>query len=191
MPSLSRNAQVLRYLLGVAPGVGRIKLVKYAYLADCEGYRYLGRALSNFRYRFDKHGPFDRAFYAAKDELLRAGLATESQIRIGPYEGYDFRPTNVSVEYGFTQEETEILQYVAKTYLTETATRLCEDVVYQTPPMKTAKVGERLKMEMMRNEPDPLGFDLNRLLASEASVQAGRFRNLRDAVDELRARHHA
>jgi len=191
MPFLSRNAQVLRYLLGVAPGVGRIKLVKYAYLADCEAYRYLGRAISNFRYRFDKHGPFDRAFFDAKDELVRAGVATESPIRIGPYNGYDYRPTAEAVEYGFTQEETEILQYVARTYLTETATRLCEDVVYQTPPMKTAKVGERLKMETMRKEPDPLGFDLDRLLKSESSVEAGRFRPLREAVDELRARHHS
>ncbi len=191
MPLLSRNAQVLRYLLGVAPGVGRIKLVKYAYLADCEGYRYLGRAISNFRYRFDKHGPFDRAFFDAKDELLRAGVAMESATRIGPYNGYDYRPTTEPVEYGFTQEETEILHYVARTYLTETATRLCEDVVYQTPPMKAAKVGERLKMETMRNEPDPLGFNLDRLLTSEASVEAGRFRPLREAVDELRARHHS
>lgn len=191
MPPLSRNAQVLRYLLAVAPGVGRIKLVKYAYLADCEAYRYLGRAISNFRYRFDKHGPFDRAFFAAKDELVRAGVATETPTRIGPYDGYDYRPTSEAVEYGFTQEEAEILRYVAETYLTESATRLCEDVVYETPPMKAAKVGERLNMDVMRKEPDPLGFDLDRLLTSEASVEAGRFRPLRDAVDELRARHHA
>ena len=93
MTTLSRNAQVLRYLLEVAPGVGRIKLVKYAYLADCEAYRYLGRAISNFRYRFDKHGPFDRAFFDTKDELVREGYATETPTRIGPYDGYA-RPTS-------------------------------------------------------------------------------------------------
>src|SRR5438034_2302755 len=191
MTTLSRNAQVLRYLLEVAPGVGRIKLVKYAYLADCEAYRYLGRAISNFRYRFDKHGPFDRAFFDAKDELLREGVATETSTRIGPYDGYDYRPTEEAVEYGFTQEEAEILRYVAKTYLNATAIGLCEDVVYKTPPMLAAKVGERLKMETMREEPDPLGFNLERLLAAEASVEAGRFRPLKEAVDELRARHRA
>src|ERR1041385_6886862 len=191
MPTLSRNAQVLRYLLEIAPGAGRIKLVKYASLADCEAYRYLGRAISNFRYRFDRHGPFDTAFFRAKDELIEQGVATESVTRVGPYDGYDYRPTDEPVEYGFTQEETEILRYVAQTYLNETATRLCADVVYQTPPMKAAKVGERLKMETMRKEPDPLGFDLDRLIISEASVDAGRFRTLKDAVDELRARHHA
>lgn len=190
MTPLSRNAQVLRYLLEVAPGVGRIKLVKYAYLADCEAFRYLGRAISTFRYRFDKHGPFDRAFFRAKDELLAEDLATETATRIGPYDGYEYRPTDEPVEYGFTQEEAEILRYVAVTYLSDTATRLCEDVVYQTPPMRAAKVGERLKMETMREEQDPLGFNLKRLLAAEASVEAGRFRPLKDAVDELRARYH-
>lgn len=191
MTPLSRNAQVLRYLLEVAPGVGRIKLVKYAYLADCEAFRYLGRAISNFRYRFDKHGPFDRAFFDAKDELVREGFAIETTTRIGPYDGYDYRPTDEPVEYGFSQEEVEILRYVAETYLNDTAIRLCEDVVYKTPPMRAAKVGERLKMETMREEPDPLGFNLERLLAAEASVEAGRFRPVRDAVDELRARHRA
>src|SRR5262245_48517651 len=34
MPTLSRNAQVLRYLLQVAPGIGHTKLAKFAYLAD-------------------------------------------------------------------------------------------------------------------------------------------------------------
>jgi hypothetical protein len=191
MPKMSRNAQVLRYLLEVAPGVGRIKLVKYAYLADCEAYRYLGRAISTFKYRFDKHGPFDRAFFEAKDELVAAGYATETATRIGPYDGYDYRPTDQPVEYEFSQAEVEVLRYVAETYLNESAIRLCEDVVYKTPPMRGAKVGERLKMEKMSSERDPLGFDLERLLAAEASVAAGRYRPLKDAVDELRARHRA
>ena len=191
MAQLSRNARVLRYLLEVAPGVGRIKLVKYAYLADCEAYRYLGRPISTFRYRFDKHGPFDRAFFEAKDELVEGGYATETATRIGPYDGYDYRPTTEPVEYGFTQDEAEILRYVAETYLNATAIRLCEDVVYNTPPIREAKVGERLEMEKMCAEPDPLGFNLERLLAAEASVEAGRYRPLKEAVDGLRARHRA
>src|SRR5437867_11045996 len=156
MTTLSRNAQVLRYLLEVAPGVGRIKLVKYAYLADCEAYRYLGRAISNFRYRFDKHGPFDRAFFDTKDELVREGYATETPTRIGPYDGYDYRPTNQPGAYGFSQAEGEILRYVAETYLNETAIRLCEDGVYKPPRMLGATGGERSRMEKVRAAPDAL-----------------------------------
>lgn len=112
-------------------------------------------------------------------------------MRIGPYDGYDYRPTEEPVEYGFTQGEAEILRYVAEIYLNASTIRLCEDVVYNTPPMQGAKVGERLQMEKMRAVPDPLGFNLERLLAAEASVEAGRYRPLKDAVDELRARYRA
>ncbi len=187
--ALSRNAQVLRYLLEVAPGLGRIKLAKFAYLADCEGHRYIGRSISEFRYRYAKHGPFDqRAFYAAKDELLEGGYAAETAVQSGPYVGYEFHPSKEPVEYDFDQAEAEILRYVAETYLNKTVRSLCDEVVYQTPPMKAAKVGERLKMEkMVRKKDNGLGFNLERLLAGEASAEAGRFRPLTEAVDELRA----
>jgi hypothetical protein len=190
MAALSRNAQVLRYLLGVAPGVGRIKLVKLAYLADCETQRYLGHPVTGFRYRYDNHGPFDRAFYQAKDELVDAGHATEGQEQVGPYASYVYQPTDKALEYGFSQPEAEILSYVAATYAGQTARSLCDDIVYQTPPMKAAKVGEQLDLtKMQRKKPDPLGFNLERMLAGEASAREGRYRPLREAVDELRARH--
>lgn len=38
------------------------------------------------------------------------------------------------------------------------------------------------------NEPDPLGFNLERLLAGEVSAAAGRYRPLAEALAELRAR---
>ncbi|HWP36423.1 MAG TPA: hypothetical protein VNL18_02605 [Gemmatimonadales bacterium] len=192
---LSRNAQVLRFLLEVAPDVGRIKLAKFAYLADCEAHRYLGRPISQFRYRYAQHGPSDdRQFYAAKDELVAGGFATEVPIQSGPYLGYEVSPATRAGEYTFDQAETEILRYVAERYLSPTARSLCDEVVYQTPPMKGAKLGDRLQMDRMRDESatdDKLGFNLERLLAGEASVEAGRYRPLRESVDELRARHRA
>lgn len=193
MAALSRNAQVLRFLIEAAPAVGRIKLAKFAYLADCEAYRHLGRPISEFRYRFDNHGPFDTAFYGARDELLQGGYATESPEQIGPYTQITYRPTRAPVEYAFTRDEAEILRYVADTYMNLDARSLCDEVVYQTPPMKGAKVGERLRMDKMmkKGKPDPLGFNLERMLAGEASVEAGRFRPLDKALDELRTRHRA
>lgn len=59
-------------------------------------------------------------------------------------------------------------------------------------PAPAAKVGERLDLtKMQRKKPDPLGFNLERMLAREASAEAGWYRPLREAVDELRARHRA
>ncbi len=190
---LSRNAQVLRYLLAEAPGVGRTQLLKFAYLADCEARKYLGRPISTFRYIRYNHGPFDQAFYGALDELKAGGLATETPtVFPNGYEGYHVHPTSQGVEFGFSRVEAELLRYVAQTYLALSARDLCDDIVYQTEPMLHAKLSEELPMDRLNNqEKQELGFDLERLLASEASVAAGRHRPLADVVRELRARYNA
>ena len=192
MSAVSRNAQVLRYLLDADPGVGRTKLAKYAYLADLEARKYLGRPISEFRYIFDRHGPFDaKAFFAATEELQQAGLATESQVAIGAYVEHSLRPTNRALEYGFSLPEARVLDYVAKTYLSTNARELCEDVVYKTEPMQKARPGKPLPMSQVSRTPgDRLGFDLERMLAGEDSEEAGRVRPLRNVVDELRTRTH-
>lgn len=57
--------------------------------------------------------------------------------------------------------------------------------------MREARVNEELPMDRLNNqERKELGFDLEQLLASEASVAAGRHRPLADAIRELRARYH-
>src|SRR6266446_5388571 len=74
-PTLTRNAQVLRYLLEVAPGVGHTILAKLAYLGDLLARQHLGRPITGMEYVYDNHGPFDRLrFYAARDELERGGF---------------------------------------------------------------------------------------------------------------------
>ncbi len=192
MRRLSRNAQVLRYLLDADPGVGRTKLAKYAYLADLVARQLLGRPISGFRYVFDRHGPFDAAaFFTAKEELVGHDLAVESEIAIGPYVEHQLSPTPRAVEYDFTLAETKVLEYVAQTYLSMGARQLCEEVVYRTEPMLKAKPGRLIPMsESTRPESVRLGFDLERMLAGEASAGAGRTRPLREAANELRGRAH-
>jgi hypothetical protein len=192
MATLCRNAQVLRFLLEAAPGVGHTKLAKFAYLADLEARRFLGKPVSRFRYVMDKHGPFDRrGFFGARDELVASGFVTESQVLTGSYMGYELQPTTVAPEYDFTRAEAEVLAYVARTYLAMTARDLCDDVVYQTEPMKKKlKMGDRIPMDDMNRKDDhEFGFDLERMLAGEASAAAGRVRPLTEAVRELRARY--
>lgn len=190
MQSVSRNAQVLRYLLAIDPGVGRTKLAKYAYLADLVARQYLGKPISGFRYVFDRHGPFDsNAFFRAKRELEKAGLATESEMSIGPYVEHSIFPTDRALEYSFTIAEARVLEYVAQTYLSMNARALCEDVVYQTLPMKKATPGKSVPMGLVtRTTKDRLGFDLERMIAGEESADAGRVKPLHQVVDELRAR---
>jgi len=70
MPGLSRNAEVLRYLLEQAPGVGHTLLAKFAYLADLLARQHLGRPISGMQYIYDNRGPFDAvAFKLAPGEI--------------------------------------------------------------------------------------------------------------------------
>lgn len=193
MAPLSRNAQVLRYLLQAAPALGRTKLLKFAYLADCAARSYLGRPISEFRYRRYEQGPFDQAFYTACEELQSQGLVRETRIEFpGGYVGSEYQPTGGPVEFDFDLAEAELLRVIAQTYMHMTARDLCDEVVYQTEPMRDAKMNEELPMDRLdKGERDRLGFDLERLIRSEASVDDGRFRPLSEAVDELRARLNA
>jgi hypothetical protein len=190
MAGLSRNAQVLRYLLDVAPGVGHTLLAKFAYLSDLLARQYLGKPISEMEYIFDEHGPFDAwRFYRARDELVAGGHITHGPAEIGGYPGFEMRPTERPVRYELTEPEREILSWVARTYASWTATDFCNRVVYTSKPMKDAKPGEHLNMDQMNHEPDDLEFNLEEMLAGERAAAEGRVRPLADVLNELRARH--
>ena len=190
MAQLTRNAQMLRYLLEVAPGIGHTLLAKFAYLADLAARQYLGRPISEMDYRFDNHGPFDAvSFYQARDELIAGRLITHGPMDIGGHAGFEMRITESDVEYDFTVAEAEILRYVARKFGSWTATDLCNRVVYTSEPMKKASPGERLDMDQVNREPQEHEFNLERMLAGEESAAEGRVRPLADVLNELHARH--
>lgn len=193
MRPLSRNAKVLRYLAEKAPGVGRIHLIKFAYLADLEARCYLGRPITEFRYiRYD-HGPWDHSFFAVLEELKSQGLLREETKEFpNKIVAYRYEATGPAVDYGFEEADEAILAHVAQTYIAWGAKELCDDVVYQTSPMKAnVPMNKELPMDALNNtEHEELGFDLQRMLAGEKSAKAGTFRPLVDVVRELQARYH-
>ncbi len=187
--ALTRNAQVLRYLLEVAPGAGHTILAKLAYLADLLARHHLGRPITSMDYIYDKHGPFDSGrFYSALDELERGGFMVREEADLGGYVGYPMLPLQRLVS-NLTEGEKEILTWVGRTYGSLTARDLCERVVYQTAPMKKAKRGQLLPMEES-GRTDALEFDLEQVLAGERAAEEGRVRPLASVFNELRARHH-
>jgi len=187
---LSRNAQVLRYLLEVAPGVGHTLLAKFAYLADLLSRQHLGHPISEMEYIYDNFGPFDAlAFYRARDELVRGRFITHEAADIGGRAGFKMLPSDLAVRYRFKEEEAEILAWVARKYASWNATDLNRLVVYPSKPMQNAQPGMRLDMEQMNHQPDELEFSLKRLLEGEQAISAGRVRPLADVLNELRARH--
>lgn len=189
MANLSRNAQVLRYLLQVAPGIGHATLAKFAYLADLEARRYLGKPVSEFRYVFAPQGPFDSiGFSSALGELRSQGLATENQIPCGPYVAFEVLPTNRALEFDFSAPEAEVLRYVATTFLSRSARDLIDDIVYRTEPMVDAEPGQPLAMDRANGTPGAgLTFNLERMLRGEASADAGRTRPWTEIRGEFRA----
>ncbi len=191
MARLSRNAEVLRYLLEIAPRLGHTQLAKFAYLGDLLARQCLGRPISEMEYRFDNYGPFDAVgFYQARDELIEGGYIRHERADIGGYAGFEMRPTDVPVEYHLGDAEVEILRWVAQKYAALTATELCNRVVYTSPPMRNATPGRHLDMEQMDRKPEELEFSLERMLAGEESADEGRVRPLADVLNELHARYH-
>src|SRR5213594_2550199 len=85
---MSRNAEVLQIILQQAgkPLAG-VRLLKLAYLADLYAWRVLGHPISDFQYHRYHHGPFDKAFYEARDSLIEEGLVETEETTTS--EGYD------------------------------------------------------------------------------------------------------
>lgn len=189
MTHITRSAQVLRYLLQVASGVGRHRLAQYVYLADVEARRYLGRPISDLEYGFTARGPFDaNGFAEAMNELESLGLVRENQIPCGEYMSSELVPTGSPVEFSFTATEAEVLRYVATTFLSTSMRDFIDDVVYATEPMVDAEPGRPLPMDRANGSPGAdLTFSLERVLRGEASALAGRTRPWVQARDEFRA----
>ena len=188
--ALTRNAQVLRYLIEVAPGAGHTLLAKLAYLADLLARQHLGHPITGLDYVYAKHGPFDAArFYSALSELESGGFMQRERADLGGYLGYPMLPLQPAPDSNLTDGEKEILSWVGRTYGSRTARDICDNVVYQTLPMKKAKPGQRLPMEEA-GRADPLEFDLERVLAGERAADEGRVRPLASVFHELRARRH-
>ena len=90
--ALTRNAQVLRYLLEVAPGAGHTILAKLAYLADLLARQHLGHPITGLDYIYDKHGPFDSGrFYSALSELERGGYIVRERADVGGRRRFEHR----------------------------------------------------------------------------------------------------
>lgn len=190
---LSRNARVIRFLVEQAPGVGRTRLIKFAYLADLESRHYLGRSITDFHYIRYTHGPWDKGFYGVVAELTAEGLLREERIEFpNGTVGYRYEATGSRMDYGFSPEDAVILAHIAETYAVYGARELCDEVVYQTEPMKAeVEMNGELPMDAENKaEQDELGFDLRRMLAGEKSVREGRFQPLEQVIRELQARPH-
>ena len=185
---LDKNEEIVKYIVERASGrVGRVRLMKYAYLADLECRRYLGRPLSTFRYKLHHYGPFDRTLYDVLESLKAAHLIAEEQYPWQGTIGYAYHNVSEPVAFSLSPAERFILDFVIEGFEQHDMDRLLEDTVYETPPVKNAKPGEVLNMEGANNEMKQKlgGIDLERVLVAERQISEGRYTDLESVLKEL------
>lgn len=183
-----KNQEVVKYIVERASGrVGRVRIMKYLYLADLECRRYLGRPISTFRYKLHRYGPFDRTLYDVLDTLREAQLIAEEQYPWQGTVGYAYHNVSVPVVFSLTRAERHILDFVLQEFEKHDMDRLLEDTVYETPPVREAAPGSSLNMNMVNDEMrDKLGgIDLERILEAEQLVSEGRYSDLETVLKEL------
>ena len=194
MTNLPKNAKVLLYLAQrCGRPLGATKHLKLAYLADLISRQYRGKSITRFRYISYDRGPFDSAFYAAREQLVGAGLGTETYRRLSAnvYERL-FRPSDEETDLDLEPGERQVLDYVCDRFGRMTLPKLLR-IVYDTPPMKEAeRQGDLLPMESVNNsEADRLGMDLDELAAAEERVRGGVYLSFDTFSREVRAAVHA
>lgn len=189
-PSLSRNAQLVKFFAQQYRGVPRKHLVKLIYMADLLAWEYLGAPISSFNWYKYKHGPYDKAIEVAVSELVASGLISDD--REPWWKGNYRRVTDLHlpVPFDFTIGQSAVLDYVVTSYLNMPTKELVEDVVYQTEPFKrVTSRGQRIPMESAAHAGTKrVGFRLEEVLRAEQEARDGDFVTLGEFVDELRAK---
>lgn len=194
MPTLSRNALLVKYFAQVYPNVPRKHLVKFIFEADVLAWEYLGRPISTFTYLHDQYGPYDNAIKDAVEELVEADHVQVQQDRWPSWELSGGRHIRLidqhrPVSFDFDLGESAVLDYVVRNYLNMPFKEFLYDVIYETAPMKAAgPKGSKLPMEIARHTGTKrVGFYLEDIVKAEQAGRSGEFVTLSAFVDELRA----
>lgn len=187
MTTISRNAQVLKYLVERVGPVGATKHLKLVYLADLMAREYLGQPVSELDYIWYDQGPFDSAFYHAREDLESAGLGAEDPtIYPDGKTERTFHDGGDQIEYDFSDAEAHILDAVADRFGSWKLNALLR-VVYETAPMEQANEGEPLPMEVVDHKgAREAGLDLKQLLEARRAAEEGDFQTLEEFSSELR-----
>jgi hypothetical protein len=189
---MTRNEQVLTYLVQACSGrLGRTQLVKLMYLMDYEAYRYLGRPITEFEWKTDNYGPFDRDFFAVLGHLQEEGFIAEEAYptpfgNVG-YRYHSRRPT----AYELSLADRRIVNFVVETYAKMAREALVDDVVYQTEPFLAVKDegnGVEMRWDTVENQrKEALGnVDLEEVERAKQDLRAGKGVPLAVLLDVLR-----
>jgi len=189
---MSRNARVLEIVLQRAGRpVSLTRLLKLTYLADLHAWQVLGAPISEFTYVRHHHGPFDRKYHEALEDLCEAEhVALEEKTTRS---GDDFTLVRITpacpppTPGEFTRGQLYLIDHAVEHYGRMDLERLLADVVYRTEPMLSARHGEPLDMARQRNkERDAAGgISLETILESRERFDRGEGISLEEALREF------
>ncbi|CAM3926257.1 MULTISPECIES: Panacea domain-containing protein [Paenibacillus] len=170
---MNKLQNVMIYFIKNFPqSLGRTKLIKAIYLLDCEWYKIYGSTFTGMTYLRDNNGPFDTAFYDAKDYLLIQGIIEEIPYSFAGGHGFEFHigknfPEEIELD-GFVRYladdiindlgNSDLNGFLAKAYSTEPM------IAVQNKEKQEGKkcYGEVLDMSKLKDSPKPL-FSLGQI----------------------------
>jgi hypothetical protein len=170
---------LIRYFVEKQSGrIGRTKLAWLIYLADLEARRYVGRPITDLRYRLSLQGPSDAVLGRCLDRLIDAEEISEHEVRRARGHGIVLRVVASLRPHPFTPGEETLLTYVLNAFGEMQPPEQLFDVVLASAPIRrSAKraLGTELPMECVDNEAriDLGGVDLERLLLAEDQARRG------------------
>jgi hypothetical protein len=188
---MEKNVEVLLcYFINSLPFSGRTQLVKFMYLADLESRRLRGQPITDLRYIWYIHGPFDKRIYDTLDDLRERGYVREIERRFASgdkaYAYHLVKPIAATLH----RHDRAIAEYVEKTFGKTRLRSLLDDVVYQTAPMIDAEERKAfkkpLRMSLADNENK---IDLDRLARSVEQLKGGGGTSFDEIWETARKRH--
>lgn len=184
----SKITDLIAFLLRNVSQAGRTQVVKFLYLADIEARKCLGKPLTDLSYVLDNHGPFDPVILARLEDLESQGKISTEQYSFRGNRCYSYMKNKNTPKVQFSPEEEVILNHVVETVRKNSLEKLLE-IVYGTEPVVDAKKRKALRVPLKMNLVDKQrripGLELERVLKSMKSLDAGKGRDLDEILTEL------
>jgi len=188
-----KTVRTIKYILEQLGTTGTTQLLKLVYLADLNARSLLGRPISGLNYHYGKHGPFDKRFYQAVEELEERGCIARKTRWWPGKEKKEIADTGVDNEGlarfsdRLSPGEKHVLDYVLQRFGRMDLPDLLAHV-YDTKPMKAASKGHPLHMEVVDGEArDEIGFDIEEVLAAKRRAEEGKTRKASEFFASLRS----
>lgn len=140
MSELSKNEQIITYIVRYHSRATKTVVMKLCYLIDLISFKNTGKAIFNFEYIRYKYGPFDKKVCFALEKLEELNYITEESYFTPSGEENTYYSFNEKMEVvlDVKSEEKKLIDEVLeslKGYGARTLTEIC----YKTKPMKALK----------------------------------------------------